>query len=86
MITDAILVFFGGILYLFLNVLPSASLPANISSSFSYIFQALFTFDALFPITAMLQVFTAAVSFEVAVLGFKVIVWLYGRIRGVSGK
>lgn len=66
------------------NLLPVGNLPAGIYNSFALALSYLAGWNAILPITEFLEVLRWLVAFQVIVWGWKGMVWVYGRIRGVS--
>jgi len=86
MITTALILVLLYILQTAVNVLPTGTLPAGVYSAFTSIQGYLAGWNGVFPISEMFTVLQAVVAFQATVWGFQLIIWVYGRIRGVSAK
>jgi len=86
MITSTIILVLLYVLQQAVNVLPSGTLPTEVYNTFTAITGYLADWNDLFPVTELITVLQLVVAFQVVVFGFKAVVWVYGRIRGVSSK
>lgn len=79
--------FIMGLLYVLqqmVNLLPVGNLPDGIYNSLSLALSYLAGWDAILPVSELVDVLQWLLLFQVAVWGWKATVWIYGRIRGVS--
>jgi len=86
MITSTIILVLLYILQQAVNVLPTGNLPTEVYTAFQTVLDQLAGWQQLIPVDDLLTVLQATVAFQAVVWLFKLIVWVYGRIRGVSGK
>lgn len=68
------------------NRLPVGPLPDGVYSAFDTAAAYLAGWNDVFPIDTLVQVVKYVVIFQSVVFGWHAAVWVYGRIRGVSGK
>lgn len=66
------------------SFLPSGSLPAGISTSFTTIVSYMFKFNAILPIDTLFQVLTATLVVEAAVLLLDGFLWILRKIPFVN--
>lgn len=66
------------------NLLPIGNLPDGVYNSVALAFSYLAGWDSIFPISEFVQILKLVIAFQFVVWGWKGLVWLYGRIRGVS--
>ena len=73
-------VVFGFISYL-ISFLPVGELPSGISTALTYISGVMNTFNWFFPLDSLFVVLSIAITFELAVVAFKLVEWVYHKIR-----
>lgn len=66
------------------NLLPVGNLPDGIYSSLALALGYLAGWDAILPVSELVEVLQWILIFQVTVWSWKGMVWVYGRIRGVS--
>lgn len=66
------------------NLLPVGNLPDGIYNSFALALGYLAGWNAILPVAELVEVLRWLILFQVAVWTWKGMVWVYGRIRGVS--
>jgi len=81
-----IVTFILQIAYAFINFLigflPVGSLPPQITTALTYFVGVINSFNFLFPIDTLITVLGISISFELAVVFFHFINWVYHKIRG----
>ena len=85
MITGLILRFVMSFLLLIVSALPVATLPVGINTALNYMISGLYKFSDIIPVATILQIVGYAIAFEVLVYGFKILIWLYNKLRGATG-
>jgi len=82
MITDAIIQFFGGLIFFFINAFPAVTLDLSYANGLNQIVSQMSKFSSLFPLTALLYALSIVISFEIAFFGFRLIMWAYHQVWG----
>ena len=85
MISGFFLILFSNILAAAAAVLPTQGLPDGIINAFQYLVDSMYKFSDIIPVTSILQVLVAALTFEVLVFGYKSTIWVYNKVRGATG-
>lgn len=66
----------------FINLFPSYELPEQVTDAIQGIFSIMYSFNFIFPIDVLFQVFTIFMFFELMFLMVKFVKWSIGFIRG----
>lgn len=82
MITSALILIPLRLLSFLVDLLPTASLPAGVSSAISSTIGYTAGWNQYFPIDTLLAVLGLALSFRFALWGLELSVRLYGLVRG----
>lgn len=85
MITGFIINSLYVLLYNILSVFPTGTLPTEVSNAFGTIIGFVNDFSFLIAIDALLTVVGLVISFELAIVAVKVILWLVRTVRGSGG-
>lgn len=85
MITATIINFFLILIANIIAILPLGSLPAGVHSAFQWMVDTLYKFSGIMPVATILTILGYAISFHVAVFGFKTGIWIYNKFRGATG-
>ncbi len=85
MITATILTLLKTFFSFLLSFLPTGSLPAGISNAIQYIVDSMYKFSDIIPVSGILAVVAAALTFELVIFGYKTIIWIFNKVRGISG-
>jgi len=72
----------SGLLLLLISILPSYALPSSISSSLASVISYGQAFSFIFPISTLITVAGLALLFHLGILGFKLLNWIIGKVRG----
>jgi len=81
MILTFILTVIHNFLFGLVGLLPTGTLPTAISSSLTYIVGVMNTFNWFFPLDSLFTVLGIAILFELGVIGFNLLNWVYHKIR-----
>lgn len=82
MITSAIISFFGSILLFFLNLLPTATFPEEISEAIQWLFDAIYAWNWIIPANTVVNVLLLAIAFHTGVLAVRGIKYIINVLRG----
>lgn len=66
------------------NLLPSGSLPSEISTSVDYFLGVANQFSYVFPISTLLEAFALVVSVDIAILLWHFINWIIRKVPGMQ--
>jgi len=83
MITGLILTILLVFLDVLLGFLPTGTLDSSVTTAINWFFQYAHGFDFILPVSTMIQVFIWSMTFELAVLLFNFIHFIYNKIRGI---
>jgi len=81
MITSFLLQIVFTFLNFLISFLPVGSLPSGIPTAITYIAGVMNTFNWFFPLDTLFAVLAIAVAFEVAIIVFHFVEWVYHKIR-----
>lgn len=67
-----------------ISLLPTGTISASITTSLTTLVSYMYKFNAVLPIDTLFSVLASLVVFEIAVLVFRLIVWVWARIPFVG--
>jgi len=82
MITGAILSLFGNILQAVLSLLPTATLPVEITSAIQWMVDSLFAWNWIIPASALLNVVLLSIALYTGMFAFSGLRYILNLIRG----
>lgn len=85
MITGLILRLVMSFLLIIVSALPVGNLPVGINNAFTFIFNSLYKFSDIIPVSGIMAVLAAWIAFELAMQLFRLGIWLFNKFRGISG-